>query len=231
MQNIYTDQTYLQNNPTWDEEDSPWKAKQIIRIIEKNQISIRSVADIGCGFGGIINCLYEYLPSNIEFNGYDIAPEAIAYAKKKERERLQFHEEDLLKNDKTFDLLLAVDVFEHVSDYYGFLDGCRRKASFKIYHIPLDIHASSVVRASLLNARKSVGHIHYFTSETALASLTDTGHEIIDFFYTDGGIVLTHLHPSLKRTVANIPRRILSLLSIKWTARLLGGYSLLVLCK
>ncbi len=227
MPTIYEDNSYMQANPTWHEEDSPWKASHIIRILEANDVTVKSVAEIGCGFGGILRSLYESMPDDVEFDGYDIAPEAIAHAKASECERLHFHEEDLLKSSKTFDLLLAIDVAEHVPDLYGFLEGCRRKATYKVYHIPLAIHVSSVARASLADAQAKVGHIHYFSSETALAALKYTGHEIIDSFYTDG----SHLHPAFKTALANVPRRIVSSFSTRWSARLLGGYSLLVLCK
>ena len=36
MTQIYCDGTYLENNPTWHEEHSSWKARQIQKIIEKN---------------------------------------------------------------------------------------------------------------------------------------------------------------------------------------------------
>jgi hypothetical protein len=77
-------------------------------------------------------------------------------------------------------------VFEHVPDYIGFLEKCKPLAKYKIYHIPLDIHVSSVLRGSFVNARYSVGHLHYFSEESALATLKDTGHEIVDCFYTNG---------------------------------------------
>ena len=98
-----------------------------------------------------------------------------------------------------------------------------------MYHIPLDIHVSAVLRASFLKARVSVGHIHYFTAESALATLTDTGHKILGSFYTDGGTALASQNPSWKRSLANVPRRLISLASTAWAARLVGGYSLMVL--
>lgn len=32
---IYEDGTYFANNPTWDEEDSSWKAEKIERLLKK----------------------------------------------------------------------------------------------------------------------------------------------------------------------------------------------------
>jgi hypothetical protein len=61
-----------------------------------------------------------------------------------------------------------------------FFANAKKKATFKVYHIPLDIHAFAVIRGSLINVRKAVGHLHHFAIETALATLTDRG----DYSYT-----------------------------------------------
>jgi SAM-dependent methyltransferase len=229
MRDIYADGAYLAENPDWHEEDSQWKAQQIGQMLQRHAMPIRSVAEIGCGVGGVLAELQSRLRPGVDLQGFDISAAAIAQAKTKERDGLHFHHEDLLTRGVSFDLLLIMDVIEHVPDYLGFLDGCRRKARYKLYHIPLDIHVSSVLRGSMLRARAAVGHIHYFTAESALASLADTGHRVIDSFYTNGALGLADLHPSMRRTMANIPRRLISTLSTAWAARLLGGYSLLVL--
>jgi len=227
---IYTNGEYLSRNPTWDEEDSPWKAEQISRMISRNDLRHHSICEVGCGAGAILQQLSQILPEDVVFDGYEISPQAYEIAVRKQEERLRFHLSDLMSDEgDTYDILLVIDVFEHVPDYIGFIQACGRKAKYKIYHIPLDVHVSSVFRASLTDARDSVGHLHYFTAETALAILKDSGQNILDVCYTDGGIALQKMHPSTKRMVANIPRRILSRFSVPLTARLLGGYSLLVL--
>jgi SAM-dependent methyltransferase len=231
MKNIYFDHTYISNNPTWHAQDSPWKAEQIARMLEKHRIAASSIAEIGCGVGEVLVQLQDRLPTGTEFDGFDIAPEAIVRAKLKEREHLRFRQDDLLASPQTFDVLLAIDVFEHVPDYLGFLEGCTRKARYKIYHIPLDIHVSSVIRGAITQGRYSVGHLHYFSAESALASLVDTGHRIIDCFYTDGAIALYRTDPTPRRRLANVARRALMSVSTRWAARLVGGYSLLVLAE
>jgi SAM-dependent methyltransferase len=231
MQNIYADTTYLTNNPTWHEEDSPWKAKQIARMLAKHPLPINRVAEIGCGVGEVIRQLQPHLPQHVEFSGYDISFEAILRAKAKECDNLRFFEEDLLTNSEIFDLLLVIDVFEHVPDYLSFLEQCQRKARFKIYHIPLDLHVSSVLRGAVVSARQRVGHLHYFTEELALSALADTGHRVIDCFLTNGGVELSPRRRRLRRTTMNIPRRLVGMISPRWSARLLGGYSLLVLAE
>jgi hypothetical protein len=121
-------------------------------------------------------------------------------------------------------------VFEHVEDYFSFLRKLRDKARYKIFHIPLDISVSSVLRSSpILGARKHVGHLHYFTKETALATLEDTGYEILDYFYTAGSIDLNI--KMVKTFLARFPRQVLYTLNQDIAVRLMGGYSLLVLTK
>lgn len=231
MDNIYTTQTYSENNPTWHEEDSDWKASQVLRMVTRNNLSPKTVSEIGCGVGKILEQMRIAMPDNVGFSGFDIAKDAISKAKTRETDRLKFYQKDLLQSEEFFDLMLVMDVIEHIPDYLGFLEKCRKKAIYKIYHIPLDIHVSSTLRGTVTCGRKSVGHLHYFSAESAIASLEDTGHEIVDRFYTDGARGLSHLHRSIKRTAMNIPRMILGKISTPLSARLLGGYSLLVLTK
>lgn len=87
------------------------------------------------------------------------------------------------------------------------------------------------MRDTLTIARNSVGHLHYFTASTALATLKDTGHEIVAYNYTSGATELFRKHMSIKRIAANIPRWLLSRVSVALAAKMLGGYSLLVLTK
>lgn len=230
MTQIYDDGTYLENNPTWHEEDSPWKAKQIKKIIEKNALNPNKICEVGCGASEILNQLSEQYEGK-EFYGYEISPQAFELCKKKSKTNLTFLLHDLLEeNTEHFDIVMAIDIFEHVEDYFGFLRRLKEKAEYKIFHIPLDLSVQTVLRSSpIIKGRKSVGHIHYFTKETALETLKDTGYEIIDYFYTGGSLEL----PSRgwKANLLKIPRKFAFSANKDLAVRLLGGYSLLVLAK
>ena len=184
--------------------------------------------------GAILNALSSrYDGEECSFDGYDISPHAIAMARQNKNPRIRYFLEDPLieKNDKHYDILLMIDVFEHVRDYMGFVESSRAKADYKIFHIPLELSASSILRNTLLESRRSVGHLHYFTAESALATLKEMGHEIIDYHFTSGAIDLYRQHPSLKTAIANVPRWFVSKFSVPLTARLFGGFSLLVLTR
>lgn len=228
---IYEDETYLRNNPTWHAGDSAWKAAQIGRMLRKNGVNPLSVCEIGCGAGEILNCLADDYDTNVQFSGYEISPQAFAICKKKERLNLHFFLEDLLAATvPSFDLVAAMDVFEHVEDYFDFLRRFRTKGTYKVFHIPLDLSVQTVLRNTpILKNRLSVGHLHYFTKDTALATLQDTGYEVLDFFYTSGSLELQNR--GFKANLLKLPRKLLFSIHQDLTVRVLGGFSLLVLTK
>jgi SAM-dependent methyltransferase len=188
--NIYLNGQYAEKNPTFDSEDSPWKALQVLQMLKKHNLPISSVVEIGCGAGEILRQLQTNLPATTEFYGYDISPEAYALCQSRANEHLRFYCADLLTNPpRTFDLGLCLDVFEHIEDYFGFLRQFRERATYKIFHVPLDMSVQAVWRRHpILGWRERVGHLHYFMKDTALATLRDTGYEVRDWCYTAGGI-------------------------------------------
>jgi len=227
---IYQTGEYVERNPTYHVEDSSWKARHILSLIKKNSLEPRTICEIGCGAGEILKQLQSWLPADTDFFGYDISPQAIELCRQRANDRLQFHCADLIATDTSdFDLLLCIDVFEHVQDYIGFLRDLRRKARYKIFHIPLDMSAQWVLRGQpILREREQAGHLHYFMKDTALAALRDSGYEVLDWTYTPGAIDNPR---SIKARLASWPRRLMMNVSRDFTVRLLGGYSLLVLAK
>jgi SAM-dependent methyltransferase len=186
--NQYVDGTYLEKVPDWHAGDSPWKAAAVHRMIQKHRLSPRSVYDIGCGAGEVLAELQKRMPENVEFTGFDISPQALALAETNANPRLIFCEGDFLATSTpTPDLALVLDVFEHVSDYLGFLERLRKKTNWIMFHIPIDICANAVLKKSswMLHMREKYGHLHYFTKDTAIATLGDIGYHIIDWCYTD----------------------------------------------
>lgn len=231
MAQIYSDGTYRENNPTWHEEDSPWKAIQIRKIIEKNFLCPNKICEIGCGAGEILNQLSNCYGDKKEFFGYEISPQAFELCTKKSKHNLIFNLGNLLEDDAAyFDIAMAIDVFEHIEDYFGFLRKFKTKGEYKIFHIPLDLSVQTVLRSTpILTLRKSVGHIHYFTKETAIETLKDAGYEIVDYFYTNSAIELPNR--GWKANLLKIPRRFFFSINNDLAVRILGGYSLLVLAK
>ncbi len=231
MSEFYTEGGYLEKNPSWHEEDSPWKAKQVLKMLSLHPLEISTIAEIGCGAGGILTSLAQSYRPDLRYVGYEISPQAHNLCLTKQNTPVQFILGDLLEEESAvFDLLLVMDVFEHIDDYLGFLRKLRKKAQYHIFHIPLDLHVLSVARGtSLINSRQRYGHLHHFTKDTALATLKDCGYTIIDSFYTPGSIELPNR--SLIDKVLRWPRQISMAFHPDLAVRLLGGYSLMVLTR
>lgn len=228
---IYRDGSYLANNPSWHEEDSPWKARQIIRLLEANRLKPSTICEIGCGAGGILTSMARQMSPTTRFKGYEISPDAFALCASKRASNVQFSLTDLLAEDaEHFDVALAIDVFEHVEDYFSFLRKLKPRATYKVFHIPLDMSVLwTLLKWPIVNGRNRVGHLHYFMKDTALATLRDSGYEIVDYFYTPGGLELPNL--SVLDRCLKLPRKAAFAVHQDFTVRLLGGYSLLALAK
>lgn len=230
MQNIYSDGTYLKSTGTWHLEDAPFKAKEILKLLSRNNINPKTVCEVGCGSGQILEHLSKELLST-QFFGYEISPQAFTLCESlKTEDRVQYYLEDLLCTDLSFDLGLAIDVFEHVEDYFDFLRRFKSKSHYKIYRIPLELSAQTVFRdQSLVDAWNSVGHIHYFTEKLALKALEHCEYKIIDYMITAGAVDLPT--KSFKRKLAKIPRKLVYSISPSLCSRTLGGCSMIALVK
>lgn len=227
----YTSGAYARQNPAWHVEDSPWKAAQILALLHDHGIVPATVCEVGCGAGEILVRLADALGPKAQLWGYDVSPQAIALCRSKSTSRLRFVEGDPSSSpDTCFDIMLTIDVIEHVEDCFGFLRRLAPHGRLHVFHIPLEMHVSAVARVTpLLAARRAVGHIHYFSRETALALLAETGYEVIEARYTSGAIALAPR--SIRTRFLRLPRQILFRVAPNLAARLLGGFSLLVLAR
>lgn len=224
----YNDSEYLKKNPTWGAEDSPWKAQHIVSILEKNGLLPETVAEVGCGAGEIILKLSERYKSS-KFVGFELSQNAFDICKPKKTDRVDFKLQDIAVLDQQFDLLLCIDVFEHVENYIEFVRDLKPRAKHHIFHIPLDLSVSSVLRGSMMISREVVGHLHYFTPETALATLRDAGYVIEDYFLTAPFAGDGLPSKTFGAKIMKLPRRALYALSPSLLSRVFGGCTLLVL--
>ena len=234
LEELYTSGEYLEKWPTWHVERSPWSAKQILRMLMRNQLTPKTICEVGCGAGEILKQLQLRMSDTCEFSGYEISPQAFEICQSRINERLHFKLADFTQEHNVFfDLILAIDVIEHVEDYFTFLRSIQPKSTYKIIHIPLDLSVNIILRNKMNVVRENHGHVHYFTGNIALKSLEEVGYEVLDHFYTtpaidlptDGTIAEAH------RKMMSIPRKLLFALDQDLAARIFGGCSLMVLAR
>ncbi len=257
-QNLYTSGAYLEKNPLWHADESPWKVKYMLQILAKNRIGPKTICDVGCGTGEVLRLLQERMDEECTFLGYEISPQAFALCQSRANERLHFKLADIRQEDGShFDLILLLDVLEHMEDYFSFLREIQPKSEYKIIHIPLDISVWDVLLGRLIRSRDNYGHIHYFTKEVALQMLKDVGYEVVDYLYTWQALSLVdylytwrahslHVWDENKRNprklrrklvdftasqILAVPKKILFAIHQDFAVRLLGGRRLLVLAR
>lgn len=228
----YLDGTYMEAVRDWHASDAPWKAGKILSMLDAHGIAPETICDVGCGAGEVVAELQRRMGPNVEFRGYDVSPQAIAICRPKENPKLKYILGNFLDAQSApCDLLLLLDVIEHVPDYIGFLETLREKSSLFLFHIPLDISVQSVSRRSMLlmDMRREYGHLHYFTRETALSTLSEAGYDVIDVRYTDDLEIrkLKGMRQAAGRWVRNMAFRA----SPEFSAFLFSAYNLLVLAK
>lgn len=229
---LYTSGTYFERKPTFDATDSAWKAEVISKLLKRNKIMAKEMVEVGCGAGGILENLSKSHQEISFFNGFDISPQAIILAKKKESERIKFFEKDYttLSTPKT-SVLLLIDVLEHIDDYYGMLRKLKERSDYFVFHVPLDLSCRSVLKPHImLQQRETVGHVHYFTRNILQWALTDIGYTTIDWVYTKP-ITDTFAPRGTKGKIKKVLRNMAFTMNKNLTADLFGGYSLMILAK
>jgi SAM-dependent methyltransferase len=224
---FYLDGSYDKLNPSWDTEDSAWKAGLVADLLARHRLQPRTLAEIGCGAGAVLAALQPRLPDT-ELHGWDIAPGAARFWPA--HRGIHFTQGDFLAQPHgPFDVLLLLDVIEHVANPHDFVSRLAPHGAHVVFHIPLDLSVASVLRETpLLQQRRGVGHIHYFTRNLALELLRECGYDIVEASFSGA-----HLRPrsSLGGKIARLVRRSVFACGREAGVRLLGGDTLLVLAR
>lgn len=235
----YVNGDYATVSPTWHKEDSPWKAKQIMRVIDlQARHDLGTICDIGCGSGGVLAALDDMLQEcgiNLLMTGYDIAPGAIERARANHtgKPNIKFERCDVLSlNELECDLCLLMDVLEHIDDPKGFIDElCQRGVHEFVIHLPLENNWLGIMRGKTDPRCSPVGHLHFYDTHSALSLLERAGLEIIKWVYTPELDLDLRLHRTFKSTLAYLPRKMLSCLWPAMTVHTIGGLAMMAWCR
>ncbi len=232
MSNSYTDGSYLTKNPSWHAEDAPWKLTHILQALQAARLgTFSNVLDAGCGSGAIIKAWAGQAPQ-ITFTGWDISPQAYALAMTQKPDNVRFVQAEN-PPPETFDLVMVIDVLEHLERYEDWFKQISLCAPVAVLHVPLDLSLRSYLFPGLLEReRKSVGHIHFFTARTLLNFLQKNGCQILAAHYTNKYVERPPQLTRLKSRIGMMIRRLAHrLLPHAWSALLIGGYSLMIVVK
>lgn len=226
----YLDGSYESDNPDWHESDAGWKADLALETMRRNRLRPASICDVGCGTGGVLRAMSEAPEFPPRAVGFDVSQHIVDMARARNDSGIEFSVWSDRDGSAVFDLALVLDVVEHVPDYLGFMEELKGLAHNFIFHIPLDMNAQGVARQNpVLFARESVGHLHYFSRRTAVASLEYAGFDVMDWKFTPSW--RRDSRTSAGRQAFNRLRSAAFRLSPEKCVDILGGYSLMVLAR
>ena len=149
VKNLYLTDEYINKNPSFHVEDSPWKVEKIIPLVDrfisnfnKNEINL---LDVGGGAGLILNTVSTYIEEiyGIKVNKFavDLSPGMLGAQKKRNPDLRKALNEDIRKTslgDKEIALTLMIDLLEHVPDPSEALEEVKRISKFVILKVPLE---------------------------------------------------------------------------------------------
>ena len=229
----YLNGDYAEKNSDWDAADAPWKATKISQLLHDHGYRPDSFVEIGTGSGAILSSLRAIFPE-AAITGFDIAPGAQRFWQQRSTQSIRFALGDYLDMDEPApDVVLLIDVLEHLGNPWEFLARLRGRCKLTVFHIPLDLSAASVLsEVPLLSVHNKVGHLHYFTKGLALAMLEECGFEVIEARYTGAAFSAPkRAEARLKTYLAGLLRRITFAAFGDVAVRLFGGETLMVLAR
>lgn len=162
------------------------KTNSIQTLLERNSIKARTILELGCGTGAILQeCQRRGLAQ--AYTGVDYSEEAIAY--------LQTHvpgvtayAADIMSDDLalqgSFDVVILSHVLEHLEEPGLLLSTMLSKLDFTflIAEVPLEHLPLLRLRAKIWGhpSKEGAGHVQFYTASAFEALLTSCGLAIID---------------------------------------------------
>ena len=219
---MYRDGRYATVNPGWHAEDASAKAEVVVGAAARLGLAPKRLVDVGCGTGDVLSEVAQRLATT-QALGIDPSPEAIAIAQQHSRPGLQFESGELEGVLSEWDLVLCLDVVEHVADDRAFLKALRRIAPHVVFRFPLDESVVDRVTGRVARHRTQYGHLHAYTRRRILKRLRGCGYRVL----------LEQYHRIPPTTPGRLDRwRALGLaLWPHGAVRVLGGYSLVVVAE
>jgi trans-aconitate methyltransferase len=172
-------QEYILKNPGLGLDESDKKAIQILSFLGSN--NFKSMIDIACGAGRITTILKQKLRLK-KVVGVDISKTMIRNAKSKNiTEEVEWICCDIFKykTKYVFDLVLAIDILEHVVDDLALIKKISRMGKMTLIKTPMEdsfldnkIMRRLGIRDHWKESEERYGHVHHY-NERQLADLVE----------------------------------------------------------
>jgi SAM-dependent methyltransferase len=217
---------YAELNPGWHVEDAEDKTTAVLKSMQRASLRPRSICDVGCGAGDVLARLHRTLRTERAV-GYDISQRAVELASRHAADGLRFVAGRVEPDVQPFDVMLLLDVVEHVPDPVSFLISLRHVAPHAIMNIPLELSVLKVLSPnSLARGRRALGHVHYFNESVVYELLCEADYSITDVWFSPPGT--GRVVRDRRRRALRVAQRAATRIGPRIAARTIGGSSLMV---
>lgn len=186
-EDLYRSDAYASQNPSLHLGDALWKANHISRLLRRHLPGgnrLETVLETGCGTGVVLRLVSEELSARPI--GMDITPSMLV------RAREELGSENVIEGSvyqipvagKSVDLLLAIDLLEHLTNPALALEEMRRVSGFLVAKVPLEKNLHMSLRQltgrgfTREKAARKLGHIQSFSASAACRLVEDSGWSI-----------------------------------------------------
>jgi len=170
--------TYLDDHPTWHDEDGPAKAREVDRLLAHVGWRPKRVLDVGCGTGAVLSHLDRLLQRrgvSAELEGWDVDPTPI----NRSPHPVSLRVGDALEQAEPADVVLLLDVLEHLATPKRALELLPRLAPRIVLRVPIEDSLRDRLRpAATSAARARYGHVQAWRRSALLHLLTERGLQI-----------------------------------------------------
>ncbi len=195
------------------ETDSPWKVQKLVPFLDlfaqRDQSRSLVLLDVGGGSGLILRDLSGYLTTNygreVTQMALELSPGYLELQKKNNPGlKTVFHcsVESAPLKDKEVDLVLMIDVLEHLFDTKTSLRELRRIARYVLFKVPLERNLTVLLMDMLTGYKKKrassegIGHVNFYSMESLKKEIEEYLGTVIAASYTD---VFSYLLDSRER--------------------------------
>lgn len=203
IKNLYLKDEYIKKNPSLHAEDSEWKIGKIIPLIDilinKYYITDHEInlLDVGGGAGLILKGISNYIENfyNIKVNRYALdLSHGMLLVQEKNNPNARLLNEDVCSTslrNKEIDIVLMVDVIEHIPDSVKALKELERITRFAIFKVPLEDSIILNVWNFLKKGKprqdaiNTVGHINIYNPFTLKREIEENGGLILNSSFTN----------------------------------------------
>ncbi|MDP3989563.1 MAG: methyltransferase domain-containing protein [bacterium] len=165
---------YIEKNSDLHNSDVSSKVSVINRLLPKIPIKIDSVVDVACGSGKILLEITKGLDIKKSM-GIDISKNMIEVAKTNDLEKIvEWINDDVYQVQRSdFDLVLAVDILEHIEKDIVLLNHIKKLGRFVILKVPIEKNILNnlikILSFGYVDEQKytelKYGHIHHYSEK------------------------------------------------------------------